>query len=175
MTRYRYRLCRNSYDAKTGVYYIALYQFHGKFRRAVQSGIQNSRNRAQRSSLSTYAAIREVILIRLHISPASFLGGAVVTEDYKANAKTSYIVVPGQEVCRRVRKIAVLIDQGSASASEILAGALRITIRRRLSAHARSVGFCAGTWWMSMVAHLRLRSRMALKVVLLTMADSLRI
>ncbi|MGE5540960.1 MAG: S41 family peptidase [Bacillota bacterium] len=117
----------NSYDAKTGVYYIALYQFTetsgAQFRKAFN---------AFRASGATK------LIVDLRGDPGGYLdqatyiagfflpkGQVVVTEDYEGKQDNIVHKSPGQGGLPAGTKIAVLIDQGSASASEILAGALQ--------------------------------------------------
>lgn len=49
----------------------------------------------------------------------------MVTEDYKGNRENVVHRSPGPGVLPQGTRVAILIDQGSASASEILAGALQ--------------------------------------------------
>jgi carboxyl-terminal processing protease len=119
----------NSYDAATGVYYIALYQF------TESSGSQfNKAFKAFKASGATK------LIIDVRGDPGGYLdqatyiagfflpkGATVVTEDYKGKQENIVHRSPGQGGLPAGAKVAVLIDQGSASASEILAGALQDT------------------------------------------------
>jgi carboxyl-terminal processing protease len=117
----------NSYDPKTGVYYIALYQF------TETSGAQFAKAfKAFQQSGSTK------LIIDVRGDPGGYLdqatyiagfflpkGTTVVTEDYKGKQENIVHKSPGQGGLPAGTKIVVLIDQGSASASEILSGALQ--------------------------------------------------
>ncbi|MDB5189327.1 MAG: Carboxyl-terminal processing protease [Parcubacteria group bacterium] len=117
----------NSYDPKTGVYYIALYQF------TESSGAQFGKAfKAFQDSGS------KKLIIDLRGDPGGYLdqatfiagyflpkGATVVTEDYKGKKDNLIHRSPGQGGLPSGTQIAVIMDQGSASASEILAGALQ--------------------------------------------------
>ncbi len=117
----------NSYDAKTGVYTIALYQF------TESSGAQFS---------DAFKAFQKSgakkLIVDVRGNPGGYLdqavyiagfflpkGATVVTEDYKGKQDNIVHRSPGQGGLPAGTSVAVLIDQGSASASEILAGALQ--------------------------------------------------
>jgi carboxyl-terminal processing protease len=119
----------NSYDAKTGVYYIALYQF------TETSGAQ-----FDKAFKAFQASGSKKLIIDVRGDPGGYLdqatliagyflpkGSVVVTEDYKGKQDNIVHRSPGQGGLPAGTKIAVLIDQGSASASEILSGALQDT------------------------------------------------
>jgi carboxyl-terminal processing protease len=117
----------NSYDAKTGVYYIALYQF-----------TETSGSQFDKAFKAFQASGSKALIVDLRGDPGGYLdqatliagyflpkGAAVVTEDYKGKQDNVVHRSPGQGGLPAGTTVAVLIDQGSASASEILAGALQ--------------------------------------------------
>jgi carboxyl-terminal processing protease len=119
----------NSYDAKTGVYYIALYQF-----------TETSGSQFAKAFKAFQASGSKKLILDLRGDPGGYLdqatliagyflpkGQTVVTEDYKGKQENIVHKSPGQGGLPEGTQIAVLIDQGSASASEILAGALQDT------------------------------------------------
>ncbi|MDB5195380.1 MAG: Carboxyl-terminal processing protease [Parcubacteria group bacterium] len=119
----------NSYDAKTGVYYIALYQFtetsgaqFGKAFKEFQASGSKKLILDLRGDPGGY--LDQATLIAGYFLPK---GQTVVTEDYKGKQENIVHKSPGQGGLPAGTQIAVLIDQGSASASEILAGALQDT------------------------------------------------
>lgn len=117
----------NSYDAKTDVYYIALYQF------TESSGAQfNKAFKEFRASGATK------LIVDVRGNPGGYLdqatyiagfflpkGATVVTEDYKGKQENVVHKSPGQGGLPEGARVVVLMDQGSASASEILGGALQ--------------------------------------------------
>ena len=117
----------NSYDPKTGVYYIALYEFT-----ANSSDLFNTAFQAFRASGA------KKLIIDLRGNPGGYLnsavdiashflpkGSPVVTEDYKGKQSNDVHRSAGYGDLPAGTQVVVLIDQGSASASEILAGALQ--------------------------------------------------
>lgn len=117
----------DGYDAASGVYHIALYEFTANSASAFDAAL--SRFRASGS---------DKLVIDLRGNPGGYLdaavdmashflpkGAPIVTEDFdgkdenQVHTSAGYADVPSQT------DIAVLLDQGSASASEILAGALQ--------------------------------------------------
>lgn len=116
-----------SYDAKTGVYYIALYEFTG-----------NSSDLFDKAFQSFRASGAKKLIIDLRGNPGGYLdsaveiashflpkGSPVVTEDYKGKQSNTVHRSLGYSDLPAGTAVVVLIDQGSASASEILAGALQ--------------------------------------------------
>ncbi len=119
----------NSYDAKTGVYYIALYQF------TESSGAQFN---TAFKEFKTSGAQKLIVDVRGnpggYLDQATYIAGfflpkgaTVVTEDYKGKQENIVQKSPGQGGLPEGAHVVVLMDQGSASASEILAGALQDT------------------------------------------------
>jgi carboxyl-terminal processing protease len=119
----------NSYDSKTGVYTIALYEFSG-----------TSANLFENAFKAFQASGSRKLIIDLRGNPGGYLSAAVsmashflpkdsvvVTEDYKGNQENTIHRSTGSSPVPAGTKVVVLIDQGSASASEILAGALQDT------------------------------------------------
>ena len=117
----------NSYDPKTGIYTIALYEFT-----ANSSDLFNTAFQAFRASGA------KKLIIDLRGNPGGYLnsavdiashflpkGSPVVTEDYKGKQANDIHRSAGYGDLPAGTQVAVLIDQGSASASEILAGALQ--------------------------------------------------
>jgi carboxyl-terminal processing protease len=117
----------NTYDAKTGVYTIALYEFT-----ANSSELFNTAFQAFRASGS------KKLIVDLRGNPGGYLdsavdiashflpkGSPVVTEDYKGKQENTTHRSAGYDDLPSGTRVVVLIDQGSASASEILAGALQ--------------------------------------------------
>ncbi|MDB5244896.1 MAG: ctpA [Parcubacteria group bacterium] len=117
----------NSYDAKTGVYTIALYEFSG-----------SSANLFEGAFKAFQASGSRKLIIDLRGNPGGYLsaavsmashfipkGSVVVTEDYKGNQDNILHRSTGSGGLPSGTKVVVLIDQGSASASEIFAGALQ--------------------------------------------------
>ncbi len=117
----------NSYDAKTGVYYIALYQFTESSGAQFKAAFQEFQKSGSKKLIVDLRGNPGGYLDQAAYIAGFFLpkGGAVVTEDYKGKRENIVHRSPGQGGLPEGTKIAVLIDQGSASASEILAGALQ--------------------------------------------------
>jgi len=117
----------NSYDAKTGVYYIALYEF-----------TENSSAQFDKAFKAFQASGSRKLLIDLRGNPGGYLdqaaliaghflpkGSTVVTEDYKGKQENVVHRANGANDLPSGTNVAILINQGSASASEILSGALQ--------------------------------------------------
>lgn len=117
-----------SLDPATGVYSIALYSFTG-----------NSHTLFNRALDDFKKSGSKLLLIDLRGNPGGYLeaavriasnflpdGTLVVTEDYQGNEQNILHRTSGRGVgLPEGIKIAILIDKGSASASEILTGALQ--------------------------------------------------
>ncbi len=117
----------SSYDAKTGVFTIALYEFTANSADLFDDAFEEFR-----ASGSTK------LIIDLRGNPGGYLDAAVsmashflprgeviVTEDYEGNQPNVVHKSAGTDGLPSGTQIVVLIDQGSASASEIFAGALQ--------------------------------------------------
>jgi carboxyl-terminal processing protease len=116
-----------SLDKDSGVYTIALYSF------TANSGSLFSRALADFRTSGSH-----LLLIDLRGDPGGYLdaavkiasnflpeGTTVVTEDYKGHQENIVHRTSGGGGVPAGTKVAILIDQGSASASEILSGALQ--------------------------------------------------
>ncbi len=111
----------------TGVYSIALYEF-----------TQNSADLFQQGFTAFKASGAKDLVIDLRGNPGGYLdaavtiashflpkGAVIVTEDYKGKQPNDVLTSTGTDDVPPGTKIVVLIDSGSASASEILSGALK--------------------------------------------------
>jgi carboxyl-terminal processing protease len=118
---------KNTYDPKTGIYTIALYEFTA-----------NSADLFDGALKEFGASGAKKLIIDLRGNPGGYLDAAVsigshflpsgttiVTEDYKGKEQNIVHKSTGSGGVPQDIKIVVLMDQGSASASEILAGALQ--------------------------------------------------
>jgi len=114
-------------DTASGVYHIALYEF-----------TSNSAALFDRAFVRFKASGSTKLVIDLRGNPGGYLdaavdiaghflpkGATVVTEDFDGKEPNDVHVSPGYQDVPPGTKIVVLIDGGSASASEILAGALQ--------------------------------------------------
>ncbi len=117
----------NSLDPKTGVYKIALYEFTA-----------NSAELFQQAFTAFKASGSKLLVIDLRNNPGGYLDAAVtiashflpkgttiVTEDYKGHQTNDVLKSTGTNDVPTGTKVVILINQGSASASEILSGALK--------------------------------------------------
>jgi len=117
----------NSYDKTTGVYYIGIYEFT-----ATSAGLFNKALADFRKSGSDKLIIdvrgdpggylESAVSVASHFLPE---GATIVTEDYKGKQQNLVHRSRGTGGVPENLKVVVLMDQGSASASEILAGALQ--------------------------------------------------
>lgn len=118
-----------AYDEATGVYTISLYEFTGNSAKLFDTALQEFA-----------ASGSSKLLVDVRGNPGGYLsaavsmashflqrGEAIVTEDYKGSRENIVHRSTGSGGIPQGTQIAVLIDQGSASASEILAGALQDT------------------------------------------------
>lgn len=116
----------HSYDSATGVYTISLYSFTGNANRLFTEGVNGFRKSGS-----------DKLIIDLRGDPGGYLEAAVqiaskflpkeeviVTEDYDGKRENQVHRSSGSGGIPAGTKVVILIDQGSASASEILAGAL---------------------------------------------------
>ncbi|MBU2158980.1 S41 family peptidase [Patescibacteria group bacterium] len=117
----------NTYDRESGVYTIALYSFTA-----------NSGQLFSKALTEFKASGSNKLIIDLRGDPGGYLeaavsiasnflprGAVVVTEDYKGKQENVVHRSSGKESVAAGTKVVILMDQGSASASEILAGALQ--------------------------------------------------
>ncbi|MFZ1075786.1 MAG: S41 family peptidase [Minisyncoccia bacterium] len=120
---------KDGLDAKTGVYSIALYEF-----------TENSADLFDQAFARFKASGSKKLIIDLRGNPGGYLDAAVdiashflpkgqtiVTEDFDGKQQNDVHTSLGYEDVPAGTKIVVLIDGGSASASEILSGALQDT------------------------------------------------
>lgn len=118
---------KDSLDATTGVYTIALYEF-----------TSNSATLFTQAFERFKASGSKKLIIDLRGNPGGYLdtavdiashflpkGATIVTEDFGSNAEKQVHTSLGYNDLPAGTKVVVLIDGGSASASEILAGALQ--------------------------------------------------
>jgi carboxyl-terminal processing protease len=114
-------------DPATGVYSIALYEF-----------TENSATLFDTAFQAFKASGSKMLVVDLRGNPGGYLDSAVaiashflpkgttiVTEDYKGKHTNDVLTSSGTNDLPAGTKVVVLIDQGSASASEILSGALQ--------------------------------------------------
>ncbi len=117
----------NGLNKTTGVYNIALYEF-----------TENSASLFQTAYSAFLASGSKDLVIDLRGNPGGYLdqavaiaghflptGSVVVTEDYEGHTANIVSNSPGPDDFPKGDKLVVLIDSGSASASEILSGALK--------------------------------------------------
>lgn len=115
------------YNAKTGVYSIALYEFTA-----------NSANLFDGAFADFQKSGSKKLIIDLRGNPGGYLdaavsmashflpkGQTVVTEDYEGHQQNIVHASAGTDGLPNGTQIVILIDQGSASASEIFSGALQ--------------------------------------------------
>lgn len=116
-----------NFDRSTGIYTISLYEFTGTSAGLFDKAVADFK-----------ASGSKKLLIDLRGNPGGYLdaavdmashflprGEVVVTEDYKGKERNLVHKSTGTGSLPPGTKIVILINQGSASASEILAGALR--------------------------------------------------
>jgi carboxyl-terminal processing protease len=114
-------------NKKTGVYNIALYEFTA-----------NSAQLFDTAFAAFKASGSKDLVIDLRGNPGGYLtaavdiashflpkGETIVTEDYKGHQPNDVLTSSGTDDVPAGTKVVILIDQGSASASEILSGALK--------------------------------------------------
>lgn len=122
------------YDAATGVFTISFYTFTATAATQFDAALTEMREKGATS-----------LIIDLRGNPGGYLdtavkiasrflpdGAVVVTEDYKGNRENIVHRSSGLGGVATSMKVVVLIDKGSASASEILAGALQDADRATL-------------------------------------------
>lgn len=117
----------NAYDAATGVYSIALYTFTANSGSLFATALADFRDSGSRRLLIDLRGnpggyLDAAVNIASHFLPA---GAVVVTEDYKGKQDNIVHKSKGTGGIPDGTRVVILIDQGSASASEILSGALQ--------------------------------------------------
>ncbi len=117
----------NSYDPKTGIYTIALYEFSGTSADLFEGAFKAFQSSGSRKLIIDLRGnpggyLSAAVSMASHFIPQ---GSVVVTEDYKGNQPNTVHKSTGSGGLPSGTKVVVLIDQGSASASEIFAGALQ--------------------------------------------------
>lgn len=114
-------------DQASGVYYIALFQFSENSAALFDAAFRDFRASGARSLVIDLRGnpggyLDQATLIASHFLPQ---GALVVTEDYQGKGENIVHRSKGYGDLPAGTKVVVLINQGSASASEILAGALQ--------------------------------------------------
>lgn len=117
----------NKLDTDTGVYSIALYSFTANSGQLFSRALAEFRDSGSKRLLIDLRGdpggyLDAAVSIASHFLPA---GSVVVTEDYKGKQENVVHRSSGAGGVPEGTRIVILIDQGSASASEILAGALQ--------------------------------------------------
>lgn len=116
-----------SYDLENDIYTIALYEFSGTSANLFSRALADFRNSGADSLIIDLRGnpggyLDAAVAISSHFLPR---GEVVVTEDYRGTERTTVHRSSGKGSVPAGTDIVVLINQGSASASEILAGALQ--------------------------------------------------
>jgi carboxyl-terminal processing protease len=114
-------------DPKTGVYSIALYEFTANSAELFNQGwaafkASGSKNLVIDLRGNPGGYLDSAVTIASHFLPK---GSVIVTEDYKGHQTNDVLTSSGTDDVPAGTKVVILIDQGSASASEILSGALQ--------------------------------------------------
>jgi len=117
----------NSNDPATGVYTIALYEFTANSAELFDTAFADFQKSGSTKLIIDLRGnpggyLDAAVAIASHFLPK---GTTVVTEDYEGKAQNDVHVSAGTGGLPTGTKVAVLMDQGSASASEILSGALQ--------------------------------------------------
>lgn len=115
------------YDVKTGIYTIKVYSFSENISQLFKQAIQEFKLSGSKK-----------LVLDLRGNPGGYLDAAVdisswfipqgkviVSQDYGVKRDTEYLRSLGYELLDKNIKVVVLVDGGSASASEIVAGALQ--------------------------------------------------
>lgn len=118
---------KNTYDAATGIYTIALYTFTANSGETFDKALQDMQKTGAKKLIIDLRGdpggyLDAAVSMASHFLPS---GSVVVTEDYKGKAENIEHKSTGSGGVPNDLKVAILIDQGSASASEILSGALQ--------------------------------------------------
>lgn len=117
----------NSYDAKTGIYTISLYEFTANSADLFDTAFKDFQKSGSKKLIIDLRGnpggyLDSAVSMASHFLPK---GTTVVTEDYKGNRENIVHTSAGTGGLPAGTKVVILIDQGSASASEILSGALQ--------------------------------------------------
>ncbi len=117
----------NHYDAKTGIYTIALYEFTATSANLFDGAFKDFQASGSRKLIIDLRGnpggyLDAAVSMASHFLPR---GTTVVTEDYKGNQQNLVHSSTGSGGLPSGTQVVVLIDQGSASASEIFSGALQ--------------------------------------------------
>lgn len=116
-----------TFDARTGVYTISIYEFTATSNGLFDKALAEFRASGSRKLILDVRGdpggyLESAVSIASHFLPE---GASVVTEDYKGKQENVVHRSRGTGGIPEGTKVVVLMDQGSASASEILAGALQ--------------------------------------------------
>lgn len=116
-----------SYDAKTGVYRIALFEFTANSAELFDDAFKNFKASGARRLVIDLRGnpggyLDAAVDIASHFLPR---GTTIVTEDFDGKGENQVHTSTGYNDVPSGTKVVILIDAGSASASEILAGALK--------------------------------------------------
>ncbi len=114
-------------DKKTGVYTIALYEFTANSAQLFETAFtafkaSGSKNLVIDLRGNPGGYLDAAVAIASHFLPK---GANIVTEDYKGHQTNDVLTSTGTNDVPAGTKTVILLNQGSASASEILAGALK--------------------------------------------------
>lgn len=117
----------NTYDRETGVYSIALYSFTANSGQLFAKALTEFKASGSKNLIIDLRGdpggyLEAAVSIASHFLPR---GAVVVTEDYKGKQENIVHRSSGKGGIPEGTKVVILMDQGSASASEILAGALQ--------------------------------------------------
>lgn len=118
---------KSSYDAKTGIFTISIYEFTATAANLFDKALVEFRSSGARKLIIDVRGdpggyLDAAVAIASHFLPE---GTTIVTEDYKGKQQNLVHRSRGTGGIPEGTKVVVLMDKGSASASEILAGALK--------------------------------------------------